>query len=321
MAKQIDTRQLVHTPAELASEHLEWAERLQKDPGITFGIDAVDKRVIPMRPGDLVSIIARPGHGKTSFMAFLARKEAARIVERGTAEKEVVVYVTWEQSAEELEGFFQTDGEYSSSDIAWGRIDLDEVRKRAVKRANLPIWVIGHGISRAGLDVPRMTTEIVLSAIETMEADFGVKPALMLFDYMQLIPVRGYRDRVQQVTEVPIRVKKLALRIGTPAVVGVQARREVDERKQKIPEIRDAQWASSIEQTSDKVFGLWRPWLTERPNIPIKLLEEEYEVTETLFVLRMLKQRFEVGRHTWILYFAPHLMTLAEMEVRDELHF
>lgn len=316
MKKQPDFRILVHTPAELAQEHLQWAETIQADPGIQFGISCIDKLVIPMRPGDLVSIIARPGHGKTSLMAYLARQEANRIVARNKIDKEAVVYVTWEQSAEELEAFFQADGQYSVSDVAWGRVDLDIIRKKAIGRARIPIWVIGHGISRVGKMIPRMTPEVILGAIETMQIDFGIKPTLMLFDYIQLIPIPNVKDRVQQVTEVPIRVKELALRIGAPAVVGVQASRNVDSKAEKIPEMRDAQWSSSIEQTSDKVFGLWRPWQTEEPNAVLKLLNGEgFRVNEWLLVMRLLKQRGDRGRHTWALYFEPHYMRLAEMEI------
>lgn len=314
-----ETRVLVHTPADLANEYLEWAEYIQETPGIPFGVKAIDTKVIPMRPGQLISIIARPGHGKTSLLAYLARQEAECIKNRGAVNKEAVVYVTWEQSAEELEAFFQTDGQYSISDIAWGRVDLDVVRKQSIKRAGIPIWIIGHGIGRAGKKTPQMTPEIVLAAIETMRQDYGVKPVLMLFDYMQLVPVPHYRDRVQRVTEVPILIKQLALRIGVPAVVGVQASRKVDERKEKIPEINDAQWASSIEQTSDKIFGLWRPSQTEGLGQHIELFDgKRHEVTERLFILRMLKQRGDIGRYTWALHFQMEYLKLAELEMRYE---
>jgi len=310
-----DYRNLVHTPAELGAEYLAWAEKIKADPGIKFGVPAIDKVVIPMRAGELISVIARPGHGKTSLLAYFTRIEAKRIKARGMEKKEAVVYVTWEQSAEELEAFFQADGTHSISDIAWGRADLDAIKRSSIKRAGVPIWVIGHGIGRAGRKVPRMTPEIVLGAIESMEADFGVKPTLMLFDYMQLVPIPGMNDRVQRVTEVPIRVKELALRIGCPAVVGVQARREVDDRNVKIPEMRDAQWASSIEQTSDKVFGLWRPCQTEENGSLVEIEGAgEYVVNDRLMIIRMLKQRGDKGRHTWGMYFAPEFLKLAEME-------
>jgi replicative DNA helicase len=315
MTGQSDHRNLVHTPAELGAEYLAWAEKIQRDPGIKFGVAAIDKVVIPMRAGELISVIARPGHGKTSLLAYFTRIEAQRIRARGMEKEEAAVYVTWEQSAEELEAFFQADGKHSVSDIAWGRVDLDVIKHSAVKRASVPIWVIGHGIGRAGQRMPRMTPEIVLDAIGSMEADFGVRPTLMLFDYMQLVPIPGMNDRVQRVTEVPIRVKELALRIGCPAVVGVQARREVDDRNVKIPEMRDAQWASSIEQTSDKVFGLWRPCQTEVGGGLVQIEGAgEYVVNERLLIVRMLKQRGDKGRHTWGMYFAPEYLKLAEME-------
>lgn len=314
--QQLDYRTLIHTPAELAREHVAWAEWIQAHPGVRFGVEAIDKRVIPMRPGELISIIARPGHGKTSLLAYFARQQADRIAARGKADEEAVIYVTWEQSAEELEAFFQTDGDYSISDIAWGRVDLDSLRRKAVKRAGVPIWVIGHGIGRAGQKAPRMTPDVVLGAIETMEHDHGIRPTLLLFDYMQLIPITRASDRVQQVTEVPIRIKELALRIGAPAVVGVQAGRDVDSRRIKIPEFRDAQWASSIEQTSDKVFGLWRPYQTEERDAIIEVSDRRFEVTPELLLIRMLKQRGDAGRYTWGMYFDPAYLKLAELELR-----
>jgi len=163
-----------------------------------------------------------------------------------------------------------------------------------------------------------MTPDAVLGAIETMEEDFNVKPVLMLFDYMQLIPVPGFRDRIQRVTEVPIQIKELALRIGCPAVVGVQARREVVDREEKMPEMRDAQWASSIEQTSDKIFGLWRPCRTENEGDTLEIQGADgiYTVHERLLFIRLLKQRGDVGRHTWAMYFAPEYLKLAEIELR-----
>ena len=310
MKESLDVRTLVHTPAELAREYVEWAERIRDNAGIRWNVPTIDEHVIPMRPGEEIAIIARPGQGKTSLLAYFARETAKR-----AKEGEAVVYVTWEQSAEELEAFFQTDGKYSISDIAWGRADLEAVRKQAVKRAAVPIWVIGHGIGRAGQKAPRMTPDVVLGAIETMQADFGIRPVLMLFDYMQLIPVDNARDRIQQVTEVPHRIKELALRVGAPAIVGVQASRAVDEREIKLPEMQDAQWASSIEQTCDKVFSLWRPFQTEDVD-EVQVGDDWYQVNERLLLVRMLKQRGDKGRWTWGLYFQPEYLKLGELERR-----
>lgn len=315
-----DFRQLVHTPAELAAYYTQWATSIIDNPGIPLGIPALDKKVIPLRPGDLVGIIARPGMGKSSLMAYLAMQEARRIQKRDAVGKEAVVYVTWESSAEEIENFWMAQGQYSASDVAWGRVPLDVITRHAIKRPQLPIWTIGHAISKAGQPMPRMNLDAVLGAIESMQADFGIKPTLMLFDYIQLIPVDGIQDRQRRVTEVPPMVKELALRVGSPAVCGVQAAREVDDLKFKIPEMQHAQWASSIEQAADKLFSLWRPYRSEGPEgEPVRLTKNSraYLITPELTILRMLKQRGDDGRATWALFFAPQYLKLAEMETEQ----
>jgi len=304
----------------MMTSYLAWVEDIQATPGVKFGIPAIDKFVTPMRPGELTAIVGRPGSGKSTLLAYLARQEAKRIIQRGKVGQEVVVYVTWEQSAEELTAMFLAGDQYSISDVAWGRVDLDTVRHQVVKGAGTPIWTIGHGISRAGTRPPRMTPRIILDAIETMEEDFNVKPVLMLFDYLQLIPVENAKDRIQQVTEVPILIKELALRIGCPAIAAAQARREVDDRDEKLPTARDCQWSSAIEQTVSKLFSVWRPGVTEQAGSIIKLQGgKTYPVNDQLFIIRMLKQRGEQGRHTWAMYFHPAYLRLAELETRLDL--
>ena len=312
-----NVKNLIHTPAEMITGYVQWAERAQSDPGIPFGVKAIDDQMIPMKPGDLVSVLGRPGDGKTSILAYLAKQEAKRIKARG-ADGEVVVYVTWEQSCEELTAFFMAGTEYSVSDVAWGRVNIDQVKRQAARGADMPIWVIGHGIYRAGEKTPRMTPDVVLAAIESMQDEFGVRPTLMLFDYLQLVPIPSASRRVDQVTEAPIRIKEVALRVGAPAVVGVQAHRSVDDRNVKLAEQNDAQWSSAIEQTSDKMFSLWRPARTEEMLGNTIEMEsgQRYKVTPTLMLIRMIKQRFAQGRQTWAMHFDPAYLRLAELELR-----
>lgn len=320
---KFDASRLVHTPAQMMRDLVAWAERTANEPGIRFGIPTVDRVAIPLRPGNLACFIARPGHAKTSLLVYLARQEALRIMSNGNPQREVVVYTTWEQTSEELTAMLMADPDITYSDIAWGRADVEMVKHKVSSGIKPPVWIIGHGISRSGLDIPRMTPELVLAAIESMERDHGVKPRMMLFDYLQLIPTRTAKDRVQQVTEMPILLKELAMRVGAPAVAAVQASREVDGRKPPIPEERDAQWASSIEQTADRIFSMWRPSKTMSLGDIVDMGDKQYTVTDNLMIMRLLKQRGDIGRHTWALYFDPATLKLAELETRvspDYIH-
>ena len=115
-------------------------------------------------------------------------------------------------------------------------------------------------------------------------------------------------------------MKEIAQRVGCPAAVAVQARREVDSRDVKIPGLWDAQWSSAIEQTADKFFSLWRPWLTEShtnemgQQASVTIDDKVYPVTKNLLIMSMLKQRFEDGRYTWGLHFDPRYLKLCEIE-------
>jgi len=317
-----DYRSLVHTPAELSAEYVEWAKRIAESPGVRFGLPSIDERMIPLHPGDLVGFLGRPGHGKSSMLAYLARHHADGLLKSGKADTEVVVYVTWENTAEEIASFLLADDSYSVSDVAWGKVPMDDVIRQSISLVRKPIWIIGHGIGRAGKGgVIKMTPDAVLHAIESMQEDFGVKPSLMLFDYLQLIPCESAGERVAQVTEAAIRIKALGQIVGAPAVAAIQAARRVDDYDVKLPEQRDAQWASGIEQTCDKMFSFWRPAVTEgvetidgKP-IMLELEDRMYQVTNNLMFIRMIKQRFAPGRYTWPFYFNPAYLKLADLEI------
>jgi hypothetical protein len=227
-----------------------------------------------------------------------------------------VIYVSWEQTAEEIEAFFQSGGDYSSSDLAWGRVSLDTVRRKAIKRVHLPVWIVGESNRHAGVKRPEMTVDYVYTAIEALVSDHGLRPALMCLDYLQKIPIENQRERNQQVTEAANRTKQLAMRVGCPVLVGVQAGRGVDDYKNPIPTMADAQWSSAIEQNADKQLAVWRPIRTfdpaDRPTV--KIAGVEYSNDEDLFVIRLLKQRFDAGFGTWAVRFRPQTLEMFDYE-------
>lgn len=307
-----ETKYFMHTPASLSTGYVRWAEQLQSGSTISYGC-AMDKVVLPLHPGDMMAVVARPGHGKSSWMAYMARKEAQAIVDRGE-EREVVVYVSWEQPVEEIEAFFQSGKDYSSSDFAWGRVPLERIRKNAIKRPSLPVWMIGTSIHHANIKKPRLTVDLVYKTIESMYDEFQVKPTLVCLDYIQKIPVHRTASRLDQVTEATFAAKELAMQIGAPILVGVQASRNVDNYKLPVPTLADAQWSSAIEQTADKQIAVWRPAKTHDPNetpyIPIG--GTDYRNSDELFVIKLLKQRFEQGFGVWPVHFKPQTLELTD---------
>ena len=314
MSKPTDYRALVHTPPESAAAFVSYAERRASGAGLTWGIGSIDRHITPMQPGDIVALVARPGHGKSSAGAYLTRRTGKQIAHRGDTGK-CAVYVTWEQSVEELETFFEIDAaQFTASDIAWGRADMVAVKSAAVKRPNLPVWIIGKSMARRG-SMPRMTIETVYRAIETMEQDYHVKPELICLDYIQIVPVDKSADRIQQVNEAIIRGKELAIDVGCPIIANCQAGRQVDKYDVKLAGEGDVQWSSGIEQTVDKMFSLWRPWKTENREGPgVDVNGRVWPITPNLFVIKNTKQRGEDSGQVFVCHFAPEYVKLAEME-------
>jgi len=312
---------VIHSPADLAQMHVEYAERIKADPGIKFGVESVDRKVIPLRPGDVIAFCARPGHGKSSIAARMARMVARDIAARGKAGEEAVFFVTWEQTAEELMSYFAAGDDYTTSDYAWGRVDMEAVRRNAVASVRDPIWVIGHALRHAGRPLPRLTIDTVWEAIEGVRDRYGRKPRLIVFDYLQLIPLSRYtQSRTEQVNETVVLTKEFAIRCGAPVIANVQASRAVDQLDPPIPRMQHAQHSSAIEQHVDKFFGLWRPWRTHDHDDVIKPPGYKRGIpnSENLFILDMSKQRMEDGAHTWALWFTPEELRLTEIEFSVE---
>lgn len=305
----------LHSPAQSTTRYVQWAEQRKEVKGIDFGC-VLDKRIIPLHPGDLMAVVARPSHGKSSFMAYMARRTAQKLASQ-KAENKCVIYVSWEQCIEEFEAFFQSGDNYSSTDLAWGRVDLDVVRAQSIKRGSLPIWMIGYSIADADKIKPQMTIERVYEAIRDMRYRYGWEPALICLDYLQIIPVSGTRERTQQVTEATIQAKHLAMEVGVPVIGGVQASRAADRRHEQIPTMADAQWSSAIEQTADKQIALFRPIKAMEEGEVIEVGRHEMAVDKYLLVIKLLKQRFDEGSGIWPIRFEPQTLTVNDYQFHE----
>jgi len=317
MNREEDLRKILHNPEELGKAHYEYAKNIIEHEGLEWPAECMNRTTLPLRPGTMATVLGRPGHGKSTLLGLMGKYHAKKIVEQGRGMDEAVIHVTWEQSVEELETFYQADGEYSVSDIAWGRVPLETIEKRANMRQFLPVHMIGLSVTKRHKNLPRMYLDTVLRAVENLVDKKGITPKLLLMDYIQIIPVAGSRSRVDQVTEVAPRVKEVATRIGAPALVAVQAARRVEERDWRVPKKFDAQWASSIEQASDVMFGIWRPSVDGYNEVPLPS-GKEISVDDELLILERLKQRGEKAQARWIMNFNPATLTLSERSTRRE---
>lgn len=305
-----DFEGLVYGPQEAADLSISLVEEVERTrgQGIQFGVKRLDDVMNPLRPGQLISVYGLPGHHKSGVMNWLS-KRALQLI--GPEEDKIVARVTWEQSVEEdTLAWLAGDSKIPVSQMVRGELNGAEwemLRNSSARRAACPMWIIGHSLiesQKRRKARPRMTMSDVALALEYIcedVTDRKLAPSLVVLDYLQRIrpdPKDG-GDRREQVMEMVNRAKDAAISFGCPVLLGVQAKREVEDRQYKMPRQNDAQESSNVEQTSDKVITLWYPHKTEEPGSIVGTMrtkgkarvKEEWEVNPNLLLVGLPKQK------------------------------
>ncbi len=318
--KQLEAkvRPFLHMPADSTTatvRHMEW---LQTAPRVTWEVHSVNNKnsFTPMLPGQITTVIARPGNGKTSTMVYLARRVAERC---DFSKGECVIYITWEESIQQMEEkLLATMGGPTPKDIAWGDYNMDEVKKLFIKRVKIPLIILGKNMSHdASVARGPMYIETVRAIIEKLFYEFKLKPVLILGDHVHRIPIPKTRDRKSDLTEAMIDLDELTKDVNVSMVLGVQANRAVDKQTLPIATLAGAEGASAIEQVSHRMIGLLRPiTVTPENGMPLDFVDinsQEYKVDDNLLIMRLLKQRdYLPKKHLYPLHFNP-----ARFELKD----
>lgn len=316
MSKNQHPTDIVYTPQQVSKLSTDVVKERRATPGagVRLGIPAIDKDMNPGRPGDLMSFIGRPSNFKTGLMLFMAKHETDKII-KDEREKDCVLYVTWEVAVEESGILELANATQISADaIAQGNVTDAQWKKllaAAVQRAVTPLWVIGHSIADRKRR-PRLTLTDVATSIMFIEDEMGFHPSLIVLDYLQQIQPESGNDRRLQMIENVHRAKDMALAMGCPVALGVQAGRQVDARQFKLPTMGDGMETSNIEHTSDKIITVWMPSTSEPQNSMVG--NPPVAVTENLLIAGLVKQRFGRRGGPYYLHVQPEVNEIYGME-------
>jgi len=222
------------------------------------GIPQLSDHYIMMRPRRVNGIIAYTSHGKTSLMNIMARNFVPQI-----GEDEVIVYVTWEDSIEDMTlSYLANVSKIPVKSLFHGSLSIGEweaMMKAATQRATIPLWLVGHSEQKEARR-PRLTMTDITAAMEYIVDKRKKKVRAVFLDYLQRINRDDTKGEMRgQYMTIMDRVKDLALDFNTCVVIGSQVGRDVKERKWKQPQDNDAQETSNFEQTSDGMISLWIP--------------------------------------------------------------
>lgn len=258
------------------------------------GIPQLDDHYVMLRPRRVTGILAYTSHGKTSVMNIMARNFIPQI-----GDNEIILYATWEDSVEDLTlAHLAYASRIPVTSLFAGKLgaaEWDSMMNAATRRAQMPLWLIGHSEQKESRR-PRLTMTDIWAAMEYIIDKRKKKVRAVFLDYLQRMnrdDIKG-DTRIQYMT-IMDRVKDLALAFNTCVVIGSQVGRDVKERKWKQPQDNDAQETSNFEQTCDGMISLWIPKKTEK--IGDCLIEKRgidgqaVFVTENAMLIQTLKQK------------------------------
>lgn len=215
--------------------------------GTSTGFAGLDQMTGGLQPGQLITLAARPGMGKSSFALQIARHVAATT-------GDLVAFLSYEMSAEELTlRLLSSEVGVTTRALREGGLHAQLERKLAAAAAN---------IADLGLFIDDQPPETIVSARSEMRKFARRGPVgLVVVDYLQLMagdPRRRDDNRANEVAQISRGLKRLAREIGAPVLALSQLNRQVEQRPNKRPVLSDLRDSGAVEQDSDVVLFLYR---------------------------------------------------------------
>lgn len=233
----------------------------QKIPGLSTGLNDLDRYILGLNKGELILIAARPGMGKTSIALNIAMNVAKK------SGKTVAVF-SLEMSREQLVSrLLAGEGLVPSQNLLTGQLNSDEWKRIAAAAQVL-------SATDMRIDDNPMLSVSDMNAQCRRISNLG----LVVIDYLQLMQSAGGdsrkyagENRQQVVSDISRMLKIMAKELNVPVICLSQLSRASEGRPNKRPMLSDLRESGAIEQDADAVIGLYREGYynaeCEEPNV------------------------------------------------------
>lgn len=219
--------------------------RTNKETGL-FGIRSIDKMMGTIRRGELIVVAARTGIGKSAIGIYPALRVAR--AGRGCA------IISTEMSTEQMTMRILAN----LSGVAFAGVSGDEMIS-SVQEFELGKAVAEVRQMQSLYLIEDMRTPAQIEALLQRHKDAGNPLGLIVIDYIQqLQPTRQSKsgNRVQELTEIVIAVKNLALKYQCVIIAMAQLNRLASPTTQ--PELHMLKDCGELEQSADRVMALYK---------------------------------------------------------------
>lgn len=216
--------------------------------GVTSGWKDFDRLVPRLRPGQLITIGARPGIGKSVVMANLVHHVGVKLGHPAYA-------ATLEMSTDEfLIRMLAHDGKVNLGHLQ----DSEQLTDDDLARISRAHGRLSEASTLFVDDDPNMGIAHIRARLRAMRRAH-TPAALVVVDYLQLMTAgKRTESRQVEVSGLSRSLKLLAKEFAVPIVVGSQLNRAVEQRTEKKPMLSDLRESGSVEQDSDVVVLLHR---------------------------------------------------------------
>lgn len=217
---------------------------------IPTGFNKLDKLICGIEKGDLISLGARSGMGKTAFALSLAKNITFDF-------KVPLLYFSLETTSSNLvQKFLSAQTSLSLHRIRTKRLDKFEkeiLNVKAKEFEEIPLFID---------DTPELSIEKIESRIKEMVQSNGIE--VVIVDYLQLMTIEDKNsiaaNREQHISIIIKKLKYIARFYGVAIVVLSQLSRALETRGgSKRPILYDFRESGAVEDDSDIVCMLYRP--------------------------------------------------------------
>ncbi len=228
------------------------AAAYQGDDGgaLRTGLAALDAIVPGFYPGELILLGGRPSMGKSAVASCIATRAA----KAGLGVCIASLEMTPESMAMRIVSEATANHGVGVSYAAMRKGDMSEAQMRAVIEttqrdlADLPIHFLPPSYRDIGA---------IFAGVKQVKRRMGGNLGLIIVDYLGLIRGDG-KSRYEEITNISIALKGMALQMGVPVLALSQLSRAVESRDDKRPQLSDLRESGQLEQDADAVLFCYR---------------------------------------------------------------
>ena len=230
---------------------LDRREEIAKNPALLqlwpTGYSALDALVGGFKPGELFTIAARPGVGKSAFVASVLRHLALRQVPVGVFQLEDYGDALADRT-------FMREGRIASTmlrdSVQWGTETWARAGKAVQAVADWPVYVDDqHG----------RTIHDLTAAMRRMHREHGVRVFFLDNVAEVVVDLRDRERKDEALGRIARQYRDAAKALGAAPVLVVHLNRDVEKRGDGRPRLSDLKNSGDIEDASHVVSLLWRP--------------------------------------------------------------